>query len=499
MRNNLAFVLFNGFKIYNGYITNMEEIWKTIPISANYEASSHGRIRKRETGFIMKSHEDLMGYQQVNIKGTHDETITRLVHRLVAMTFIPNPENKPTVNHMGHDRSSNHISNLEWSTYKEQAQHSRKRKLTIEEHPSKCKWGHRHVWKCDKETGAKLEMFSTVREAAFSVPPRNGSISMINTVAEGHEISQSVPSARNCITTAIGFKWEFDNLRSISSEEWGEIDPIEANGREGYQISTLGRLYTPSGEVRSPHGPLYSMHCISRKELRAHRLVAITFLPRVDGKKYVNHIDGDKNNPVLSNLEWTSHKENATHAHVNGLLKPNSRRVWQYSLDGTFIREFESISSANRKYGTIDINRSIKRSSPAGGFIWKYPTDDKDRVVKLRERSYRRKKIKQFSMEGVFLKEYESLKEAKEAVPGLNNNAPFVGSSLGYRWKYETDTSAFTEKTRPHRKINQYDSNMNLVEQHKSIVAARIKVPGASVYWSSKYSKLSRGFYWKYE
>lgn len=477
----------------------MEETWVTIPISIHYEASTHGRIRQKKTGYMMKSHENQLGYQQVNIKGTHGEAITRLVHRLVAITFIPNPENKPTVNHMQHGRSSNHISNLEWSTHKEQAEHSRKRKLTMEETPSKCRWGHRDIWKCDKETGDKLEMFSTVREAACSVPPEKASMSRINTVAEGHEISQSVPDARECITTAAGFKWVFDKPRLLNSEEWSTIDPVEVNGKEGYQISTLGRLCTPTGEVRSPHGPAYSIHTISKKELRAHRLVALTFLPRVDGKHIVNHIDGNKNNPCLDNLEWTTPKENSDHAYKNGLLKLNSKKIWQYDLEGTFIKEFESMVSALRKYGTIDIKRSLKISSPAGGFIWKYPTDDKDRVVKLREPSYNGKKIKQFDMKGVFIKEYESLREAKKAVPDINNSAPFIGSSAGYRWKYSTDTSPFTKKTRLHtKKINQYDPDMNFIEQHKSITAARVKVPGAGIYWSAKNSKLSRGFYWKY-
>ena len=56
-----------------------------------------------------------------------------------------------------------------------------------------------------------------------------------------------------------------------------------------------------------------------RRVYPIHRLVALTFLPQVEGKNIVNHIDGDKTNFHLSNLEWCSAKENSTHASVNGL------------------------------------------------------------------------------------------------------------------------------------------------------------------------------------
>lgn len=57
------------------------------------------------------------GYLRVKINGS-----THLVHRLVALTYIPNPENKPCVCHKDNNRTNNRVENLYWGTYKENTQ-----------------------------------------------------------------------------------------------------------------------------------------------------------------------------------------------------------------------------------------------------------------------------------------------------------------------------------------------------------------------------------------
>lgn len=474
----------------------MEDVWKTIPISTNYEASSKGRIRNKKTGYILKQHENRKGYRLVGIKGNNTENITKRVHRLVAMAFIENPNNKKTVNHKDHDRSENDVFNLEWSTHKEQVDHSRKRKLTTEELGYNDTWGNREVWKCDHVTGEKIEMFATVRDAACSVISSKFGMSQIYTVAEGHEISASIPESRQGITTASGFKWQFDKLRTFSAEEWCDVDPVI----DGYQISTLGRLCNPRGKVKSPYGPGYSKHCVGGTPYYVHRLVALTFLKRVEWKDFVNHIDGDKNNPSVDNLEWVTLSENSRHAYATGLSLPTIKPVLQYDLDGNFLKEFESLKKAMVEVGPVGINQSIRTSSAAGGYIWKHKTDEKDRVGKLRKPESRSKKVRQYDMNAVFIREFDSIRAAHKEIPGLQRSAAFKGgSSAGYRWKFTTDTTPFTKKTMPpKKKISQYDLDMNFVQQHESISAARSQVPGAGVYAALKHSRQSKGYRWEY-
>lgn len=109
----------------------MEEVWKDIPgFEGYYQASTHGRIKSlgtitkyKPTVKILKPFITPQGYARLHIGKKHDRR-TWGVHRLIATTFIPNPHNKPQVNHIDGDPSNNRVENLEWCTPHENIQHS---------------------------------------------------------------------------------------------------------------------------------------------------------------------------------------------------------------------------------------------------------------------------------------------------------------------------------------------------------------------------------------
>ena len=119
------------------HIIMNEEIWQPIVgFEGIYEISNLNRVKSLERTItyinrwgtetnrtfkscIVRPSTDKNGYLFVTLKKNGTET-HKTIHRLIAEAFIPNPENKPTVNHKNHIRTDNRIENLEWATYPEQ-------------------------------------------------------------------------------------------------------------------------------------------------------------------------------------------------------------------------------------------------------------------------------------------------------------------------------------------------------------------------------------------
>lgn len=158
----------------------------------------------------------------------------------------------------------------------------------------------------------------------------------------------------------------------------GEVWKI-ISGIEKYEVSSFGRVRNRfngkilDGSINNKGYKRYDL-CVNGKRIvkSGHTLVANAFIEKTDGKPFVNHIDGDKTNNRVENLEWCTHKENMIHSvRVLGNQPVNKKRV--ICLETGMV--YESALEAERKTGIhnaliIRCCRGQKKS--AGKLHWKY-------------------------------------------------------------------------------------------------------------------------------
>ena len=180
-----------------------------------------------------------------------------------------------------------------------------------------------------------------------------------------------------------------------------------------------------------------------QKRMRVHRMVALTFIDNPDNKPYVNHINGNRSDNNVENLEWVTPSENTQHAVNTGLFKSGrARAVVQYNLNGEQMATFESASEAARQTGGSQSKITMccrRQRDSANDYQWRYYDDIQD-VQKIEKKFITGKKVAQCDEEGNILKIYPSFKEAARAVNGTSSAISRVCSGTnirhkGYKWK----------------------------------------------------------------
>ena len=172
-------------------------------------------------------------------------------------------------------------------------------------------------------------------------------------------------------------------------ETWKEIEGF--NGK--ILVSSRGRIKSElrNGTILKSQTDSKGYHRVRitvnqvKRTLKIHREVAKAFLPNPNNLPQVNHIDGNKNNNAVDNLEWVTNRENALHALSNGLwdsvirgsIAENERRKKRViATSGDQTIEFESVSAAERYFESRHIVDVLKgRRSHCRGWRFRYESE----------------------------------------------------------------------------------------------------------------------------
>lgn len=170
--------------------------------------------------------------------------------------------------------------------------------------------------------------------------------------------------------------YQISNLGNVKSLD--RIVKNKASKRRGEYFVQIKGKYPK--QHKNPDGYMRVDLCKNKKHksILVHRLVALHFIPNPGMLDQVNHIDGDKTNNCVENLEWCTQIENAAHAVKTGLFKPhNERRIVGTDSDGNKIY-FKSAAEAGRKLSinpgsicSVCTGHNPHRQT-AGGYKWEY-------------------------------------------------------------------------------------------------------------------------------
>lgn len=276
------------------------------------------------------------------------------------------------------------------------------------------------------------------------------------------------------------------NVGSMNKEQeiWKPVVGFEGY----YEVSNLGRVrsldrtvirsngivQTLRGKVKDVKNNAYGYPCVTlckdgiSRQTTLHRIIAEAFIPNPDNKPEIDHINTIREDFRLENLRWVSHKENMhnpiskervyINSHTKEATKKNNatkvarnrktapKRVYQFTLNGEFVAEYESAREAERITGLDAITIAavsrggLRGRQSRGGYLW-----SRSREIIPQYEPYKKKlkPILQYTKDGEFVKRWDSIKSACEALGVLPSNIARCASGKkkclcgGYLWKYE--------------------------------------------------------------
>jgi len=379
-----------------------ESLWKEHPKYKGYEGHPSGYVRNSTTKRIFNPTVKINKYLRINLAQNIYKSL--FIHRFIADIFCKNPDNKPQVNHINGDKHDNRALNLEWCTSLENMTHM---------HEVLGSNSYKQI-KITKNDGT-TKIYPSIKAAAKDLNVTSKCIYW--TLYQSKGIFTGNIGRKDNLTNKL-FIWKAERIVPNNSKKHEQT--IECHHKEitlegfthliacskGFVLNKLSENLVGfiSKEYIMVSGILKINSKYKRITTGLHRLIARVFIGEPSNDKMVvNHKDGNKQNNCLDNLEWTTHKENSEHARKTGLCDKGEETrilkslvaVYQLSLDGVKIKEFNSLIEAVQHCGIKNNNGAISqickdyknkttkgRSKTAYGFKWCYAEDYREPEIK---------------------------------------------------------------------------------------------------------------------
>lgn len=153
-----------------------------------------------------------------------------------------------------------------------------------------------------------------------------------------------------------------------------------------YEVSNIGNVRNKKNKVLKVKNinsnGYYRVELWKKNKKRnvlIHRLVAETFIPNLNNLPCINHIDMNRKNNCVSNLEWCTQKMNMKFASLfSDNFKQRNKIIIQYDLNGNYLNEYKNINQASEinkinKGNICSCCKNIRKQ--AGGYIWRYKNE----------------------------------------------------------------------------------------------------------------------------
>lgn len=243
------------------------------------------------------------------------------------------------------------------------------------------------------------------------------------------------------------------NIRSL--DRW----VIDKNGRKVFWKS---QPIKPRPQHKDGSGYLQVSLRMNGKYIHflVHRLVAKAFIPNPNNLEQVNHIDENKHNNDVNNLEWLSRLDNTRYGTgIDRMAEKHSTAIMQLDMDGNVIKEWQSIRQAKMSVAASIWSAILEGRRICKGYVWierdKYINMTKEQlqefisneVNKLKQKKINTRKVMseknskpivQLNLDGSFVKEWKSAKEAQNNGYKANDIRACVRgkqkTSRGYKW-----------------------------------------------------------------